>query len=227
MKGIPMNEDTDRLPPFAEQVAEQVGGWRGILESSIPIVVFVFVNLVADLRLAIVVAVGLALAIAGARLWQRKPVRYAVNGVLGVAIGAALAWRTGEARDFHLPAILYSLGYAVALLASVAVRQPLVGWIWSVVAAGGKSDWRGNPRLVRAFSWLTVGWAAVYLLKAGVQGALWKADMETALGVARIALGVPPYALLLAGTVWAVGRILREQEAAAALPRTGEEPASV
>lgn len=220
-----MNQDTERLPPFAEQVAEQVGGWRGIVESSIPVIVFVFVNLVAGLRPAIVIAVMVALATAGVRLWQRKPIRYVLNGVFGVAVGAVIAWRTGDARDFHLPAILYSLGYAVALLASVGVRQPLVGWIWSVVAAGGKSDWRTNPRLLRAFSWLTVGWAAVYFIKAGVQGALWEAKMETALGIARIALGFPPYALLLAGTIWAVSRIIRDEETAR-ITETGEEPAT-
>lgn len=223
-EGHRMNEDTERLPPFSEQVAEQIGGWRGILESSIPIIVFVFANLVAELRPAIVVAVAVALGIAAVRLWQRKPIRYAVNGLFGVALGAAIAWRTGEARDFHLPAILYSLGYAVALLASVAVRQPLVGWIWSVVAAGGRPGWRASPRLLRAFSWLTVGWAAVYLAKAGIQGMLWLADMATALGIARIALGFPPYALLLAGTIWAVSRILRDEETAR-LAGVAEEPA--
>ena len=37
---------------------------------------------------------------------QRKPVRHAVNGLFGIAIGAFIAWRTGEARDFYLPGII-------------------------------------------------------------------------------------------------------------------------
>lgn len=210
--------DETPLPPFAEQVAEQIGGWRGVVEAGIPVLAFVVANLVADLRPAIVIAVGVALVIAAVRLWQRKPIRYVVNGVVGVAVGAAIAWNTGQERDFYLPGILISVGYAAAMLASVAVRQPLVGWIWSVVAAGGRSDWRANPRLRRAFGWLTLAWAAVYLGKAGVQAALWDAaryddGMATALGVARLALGYPPYALLLAGTIWAAGRIMREEQA--------------
>jgi hypothetical protein len=213
--------DDDRLPTFSEQVAQQLGGWRGILESSIPVIVFVIANIITDLRVAIVVAVGVALAIAVGRLFQRRPIRHALNGVFGVALGAALAWRTGEARAFYLPGILISLGYAVALLGSVAVRQPLVGWIWSVVAAGGRSDWRSNPRLLRAFAWLTVGWAAVYLAKVAVQSALYVANLETWLGVARVALGFPPYALLLAGTIWAVRRIMSADTVAAeAAPAT-------
>lgn len=197
----------ERMPGFSEQVAEQLGGWRGILESSVPVIVFVIANLVTELRLAIVVSVAVAFAIALGRLIQRRPIRHAVNGAFGIALGAALAWRTGEARAFYLPGILISMGYGTALLASVAVRQPLVGWIWSVVAAGGRSEWRHNPRLLRTFGWLTVAWSAVYFAKVGVQGALYAANLETWLGIARVALGFPPYALLLAGTIWAVRRI--------------------
>lgn len=203
-------EDPDRLPSFAEQVADQLGGWRGLLESSIPVIVFVIVNLITStLRPAIIVACAVALAIAGWRLGQRRPIRHAVNGLFGVGLGAIIAWNTGEEKDFYLPGILISLGYAIALLASVFARQPLVGWIYSVVADGGKSHWRTDPRLLRTFAWLTLGWAAVYFAKVALQAALYAADLPTALGVTRIALGFPPYALLLAGTVWAVRRVNR------------------
>lgn len=210
------------LPSFSEQVAEQLGGFRGLIESSIPVTVFVLVNIIATLRPAIVVSVAVALGIVAGRLVQRRPIRHAMNGIFGIAFGAAIAWRTGEAKDFYLPGILISLAYAVALLASVAVRQPLVGWIWSVVAAGGRADWRTNPRLLRAFAWLTVAWAAVYFAKVAVQSALYAANMATALGIARIALGFPPYALLLAGTIWAVRRIHRDEEL-----RRDDQPAQV
>ena len=33
--------------------------------------------------------------------------------------------------------------------------------------------WREDPRLVRAYGWLTVLWAAVFLLRAAVQGYLY------------------------------------------------------
>lgn len=202
-----MTDDAERLPTFSEQVAEQLGGWRGLLESSIPVIVFVLVNMIAQLRPAIVIAVAVAVAIAIWRLSQRKPIRYALNGVFGVALGAIIAWNTGEEKDFYLPGILISLGYAMALLGSVAIRQPLVGWIYSVVVDGGKSEWRADRRLLRVFAWLTVAWATVYFAKVGLQSALYWADMPEALGISRIVLGFPPYALLLAGTIWAVRRV--------------------
>jgi hypothetical protein len=205
-------EDEERLPSIAEQMAEQLGGWRGLVESSIPVVVFVIANIVGELRPAVIASVTVALLIAALRLAQRRPVRHAVNGLFGVAIGAAIAWRTGDERDFYLPGILYGIGYGVALLVSAAVRQPLVGWIWSVLLAKGRSEWRDDPRMVKAFTSLTVLWGVVWLAKVGVQAGLYLAHQDTALGVARLALGYPPYALLLLITVWTVRRVTRENE---------------
>ncbi|SCL33073.1 Protein of unknown function [Micromonospora pallida] len=199
--------DEERLPTIAEQMADQLGGWRGLVESSVPVVVFVVANIVTDLRPAIIASIGVALVIATLRLVQRRPIRHAVNGLFGIAIGAAVAWRTGDEKTFYLPGILYGIGYGLVLLGSAALRQPLVGWIWSVLAAGGKSEWRRDPRLVRTFTWLTVLWGVVWLAKVGVQAALYLADMDTALGIARLALGYPPYALLLLITVWVVRRV--------------------
>jgi hypothetical protein len=215
--------DAEQLPPLSEQMAQQLGGWRGLVESGIPVVVFVVANMILGgffepgqtlgalgdkpaLKLAILAAVGVAVLMAVVRLAQGKPVRFAVNGLIGIAIGAVLAWRSGEERSFYLPGIIYSFGYGLALLASVGIRQPLVGWIYSVVADGGHKEWRQDPRLVKIFAWLTVLWAATYIVKAGLQGLLYLANAEVALGVARIVLGYPPYLLLLALTVWSVKR---------------------
>ncbi|MEU1605969.1 DUF3159 domain-containing protein [Micromonospora matsumotoense] len=202
--------DDERLPSLAEQMADQLGGWRGLVESSIPVVVFVLANVVGELRPAVIASVGVALLIAVVRLVQRRPVRHAVNGLFGVGIGAAIAWRTGDERDFYLPGILYGIGYGIALLLSAVIRQPLVGWIWSVLVAKGRAEWRDDPRLVRTFTQLTVLWGVVWLAKVGVQAGLYLAHQDTALGVARLALGYPPYALLLLITVWTVRRVTRE-----------------
>ncbi|SCF39269.1 DUF3159 domain-containing protein [Micromonospora mirobrigensis] len=205
--GVP---DEEPLPTLAEQMADQLGGWRGLVESSIPVVVFVLANVIGDLRPAVLASVGVALLIAVVRLAQRRPVRHAINGLFGVAIGAAIAWRTGDERDFYLPGILYGIGYGLALLVSALLRQPLVGWIWSVLVAKGRAEWRDDPRLVRTFTQLTVLWGVVWLAKVGVQAALYLAQQDTALGIARLALGYPPYALLLLITVWTVRRVTRE-----------------
>jgi Protein of unknown function (DUF3159) len=200
---------TEAEPSFSEQLAEQLGGWRGLVESSIPVTVFVIANVVWELRPAIIVAVAAGLLIAVFRLSRRQSVRHAVNGLFGIVLGAFIAWRSGDARDFYLPGIVISAGYAVALLVSVALRRPLVGWIWSVVLDGGRTRWRDDHTLLRTFGWLTALWALIYVIKVAIQYGLYLANEEEWLGVARLALGWPPYALLLAVTVWSVRRVTR------------------
>jgi hypothetical protein len=207
-------DDEERMPPLSEQVAQQLGGWRGLVESSVPVFVFVIANIITSLRPAVVAAVGVTVALAAWRLSQRRPLRHAVNGLFGVGVGALIALRSGEARDFYLPGILYGYAYGTALLLSAALRQPIVGWLWSVLVAGGRSEWRRHPRLVRTFTWLTVLWGVVWMAKVAAQHMLYIANMETALGIARLALGYPPYALLLLVTVWVVRRVTRGTELA-------------
>jgi hypothetical protein len=197
------------LPSFSEQISEQLGGVRGLAESSIPVAVFVVTNIVWALRPAVILSVAIGLAIAGFRLSRREPIRHALNGLFGIGMGAVMASWTGQARDFHLPTILYTLGYAAALVASVIVRRPLVGWLWAITFAGGTDSWRSEPRLLRLFGRLTVLWAAVYVIKVAVLGGLYLAKQDDALGVARLVLGYPPYALLLLVTVYAVRRVRR------------------
>lgn len=221
-RSLPDETDTQpeqQMPPFAEQMAQQLGGWRGLIESSIPVLVFVLVNIVlgwfypADqsrtpLQWAIGAAVAVAVAVAGVRLVQGRPVRFAVNGLFGIALGAWLAWDSGKEVDFYLPGIWITMGQIAALLISVWLRHPLVGWFWSIIANAGRNDWRSDDRLVRAFGWLTGLWAGVFSLKVLIQGSLWLADQGTALGITRIVMGTPLFALLVAIT-FAVARRVR------------------
>jgi hypothetical protein len=197
------------LPSFSEQMAEQLGGVRGLLESSIPVAAFVIVNILWELRPALILSVLLGLGIAGYRLSRREPTRHALNGLFGIALGAFIAGQTGDARDFHLPSILIALAYAIGLVISVLARWPVVGWLWSVTFAKGSQQWRTEPRLMHLFGRLTMLWAAVYVIKVSVLSTLYLLNQADALGIARLVLGYPPYALLLAVTVYSVRKVTR------------------
>ncbi len=203
-------DEDEPVATFSEQLADQLGGVRGLLESGIPVVVFVFANILWALRPAILIAAGAAVAIAVWRLTRKESVRHAINGLFGIALGAIIAWKTGSAKDFYLPGILLSLGYGLAMLASVAFRVPLIGWVWALLADKGSTGWRSDRAMVRTFSWLTVVWAVTYLVKTGIQALIFAntsdSDPGTALGIARLTLGYPPYLLLIALTVWVVRR---------------------
>lgn len=199
-------------PTFSELLSQQLGGVRGLTESGIPVVVFVIVNIAWSLTPALVGAVATAVVIAGWRLARRETIRHAVNGLFGVGLGALIAWRTGEAKNFHITHIYAAILYGAVLLGSVMVRRPAIGYVWAMVAAGGRHEWRGQPWMVRTFQWVTLVWAGMFLSRAVVLGGLYLADEENALGVMRIVMGMPFYLGALAITVWAVRRTTLQQE---------------
>ena len=220
-------EEEEPLPSMSVQISDQLGGVRGLIESSIPVLAFVLLNvLLGDTVLglekktalywAIGGSVGSAVAIGAYRLARKQPVRHAVNGIFGIAIGAWLAWRTGDAKNFYLPGILLTFAQVVALIISVAIRRPIIGYVWGVLANGGKHDWFDNKRLFHTFQWLTLVWAASLFVRAGVQFGLYLADNANAIGIVRILISWPIYAATFAFTAWAVHRVTAAQAAEAA-----------
>ena len=219
------DKDEDELPSMSEQISEQLGGVRGLIESSVPVLVFVVFNVLfgdaglgLDKRPALYWAIGgsvfSALAIGGYRLFRKEPVRHAVNGLFGIAVGAFLAYRTGKAENFYLPGILLTFGQAAVFLISMAVRRPLIGYAWGIMANKGHQDWFGNARLFRTFQWLTLLWVVSLSARAGIQLFLWAQHEANALGIVRILISWPIYAATFAYSAWAIHRVTSAQSPA-------------
>ena len=217
-------EDDDELPSMSEQIAEQLGGVRGLIESSLPVLAFVLFNVVfGDAVLGLAKQTALSWAIAASvlsavgigvyRLFRKEPVRHAVNGLFGIAVGAYFAWRTGKAENFYLPGILITFGQAAIFLLSAVVRKPLIGYAWGVMANKGRQDWFGNRRLFRTFQWLTMVWVVSLCVRAGVQLYLWSQHEANALGIVRILISWPIYAGTFAYSAWAIHRVTSTERA--------------
>jgi hypothetical protein len=187
---------------------EQLGGVGGLVSSVVPAVVFVAVNPLAGLQPAIWASLGVAVAVGVWRRLRREPLQPAVSGIFGVAVCAFIAYRTGEARDFFLYGIWYSLLAGLMLMLSVVVRRPLVGMLWSVLNGFG-FGWRTNRRARFGFDVATVVWAVFLLARFGVQRYLYDLQQTDWLGVARLAMGLPLTAVAALVTIWAIRRALR------------------
>lgn len=198
----PVREGTQ---PAQQTLLEQLGGLAGLIYSTVPVVVFVPVNALFGLTVAIWAALGVAGAVLVWRLVRREPIQPAISGFLGVGICAFIAWRMGEAKGFFLFGIYTSLVYGAAFLISILVRRPLVGVVWGVLNGHG-GDWRGDPRVVRLYDLATAVWVLVFGARYLVQHHLYAADSTGWLAAARIAMGWPLTALALVVTVWAVRR---------------------
>lgn len=199
--------------------ADAVGGVRGLVESTLPGLVFVVVFVpTRELAPALVAALGVALAAVVVRLVQRTPVTQAFSGVIGIVVGVAWAWWSGRAQDFFAGGLLANVGYLLAMVVSIAVRWPAVGVVVGLLR-GEDSAWRTDPERAherRRFVWATWVMAGVFALRLAVQVPLYLAGESAvgALGAAKLAMGLPLFAVGL----WITWLLVGSRAARADLP---------
>ena len=208
-------------------VASAVGGWRGVIESAAPTLVFVVVMAVRPS--ALVAALAASLAVSGAALAARLAQRQGLTQVLGGAVlalvSAAWAWRSGEASNFYATGLLINAVWLAGCLLSLAVGRPLVGILMGLwrAAAGGSArpgggadaddavrseDAAARAAERRRHRAATAVLAAMFALRLAVEVPLYLAGAAGvgALGVARLVLGLPLFAL----TAWFVWLLVRD-----------------
>lgn len=203
---------------------EQMGGLSGLVSATLPVLVLIPVNNFFGLGPALAAALGVAVAIAIWRVLRKETLQPAISGLLGVALCAAIAWFTGDAKGYFLYGIWMSLALCIAAVLSILFQWPAVGVIWKGIN-GEEMQWQKITPARRAYAIATGGWAVIFLARFIVQRAIYDADATTALGVTRILMGWPLTLLVTALTVWMVRRAdTAVEEATGAGERTQAQP---
>ena len=178
-------------------VMAAIGGWRGLLESVLPVTVFSLVwGLTYDLRLSLVVTLVPVVVFALWRLVARQSLMMVFGGVLGFALGAFLALRTGRAENFFGWSIVKNLAFAAGCALSVAVRWPVVGVVLGIFL-GEQTAWRQVAARRRAYVLATWVWVGLFGVRLAAQIPLYLLHEATILGFANVLLGMPLYILTL------------------------------
>jgi hypothetical protein len=198
-------------------IGEMIGGRRGVIDASVPGITLVIVDTFAPLTWAIVVSFVAAVILAVIRAIRREPLRQAAMGLLGLAGAAALAAFTGQAKRYFLPGILINAVYAVLAIASIAVKRPALGYVAAMLDRG-YGHWQNHPPLRRAATIATAMWAAVFALRAIVQGYLYVHGHVHWLAPVRLGMGLPLWGLAVAGTLFVIEGHHQ--------PRDGDQPPS-
>jgi hypothetical protein len=209
------------------QLLQAIGGWRGALEAALPIVAFlgvwfwltgpsgerpprVAVPVLGEtdpLRASLLAAGMVLAALVAVRLAQRQTLQHVLSGVVGLAIAAVIALRTGNASDAFLPGILYNAVLGTVFVGSIVARWPVLGIAYGAITQD-LSGWRSRPEVLLLFQRLTAVFAASYVLRVVVQLPLYLADSVVVLGVAKLVMGWPLVALsvVIIGALLARGR---------------------
>jgi hypothetical protein len=206
-----------------ETLARLLGGSRGAVEASLPVVAFVLGWLAAG-RSVLVGAVAALVVAGGVAAWRlrrgSRP-RAVLIGLLAVCAAALIALYTGRAEDFFLVQIFSNAASALVWAVSIVVRWPLLGVIVGAVL-GQRTRWRRDPALLRAYGRASWIWVAQYVIRLVVFVPLWEAGWVEALAAARIALSGSLVAACLAVSWWVLRRALPADHPGLRHPRTAD-----
>ncbi|MFJ3788139.1 DUF3159 domain-containing protein [Kitasatospora sp. NPDC090091] len=182
----------------ADTVMQAFGGVRGMVDMTLPGLVFIVTyNITHQVSAAAWAALGLSGLFVVARLAKRETVQHAFSGVFGVAIGAWIAMKTGKAEDFYLPGLLWNVGYCIAFAVSALVRWPLIGVMLGPVT-GEMFTWRRqNPGRLAAYVKATWAWVVIMGIKPVILFPLYFTHNVNLLGWLKVALGIPPMLLAM------------------------------
>ena len=118
-------------------ILHAIGGWRGLVESSLPAVAFLALFTVTkQLNLSLIAALAAASVFTLIRLVQGSKLVSALTGLVGVAICAFAAYRTGNASDYFVVGFWTNGVYILAYLLSMLVRVAGVACVGSRGGAG-------------------------------------------------------------------------------------------
>lgn len=186
-------------PSFSKKsLLSSLGGWLGIAEVVLPASAYtVSVIVTKNVFFSVAVAVGIALSFLLVQTIRRRPVTQSIAGFVGIAISAILPLREGgQAADYFIQGFLTNAAYLAALLFSVLIRWPLVGLLIGALQGDFKAFRKSKP-LLRRYTLVTLMWVGLFSARLMVQLPLFFANQIEALGLARILMGIPLYAVLL------------------------------
>jgi hypothetical protein len=196
------------------QLAKALGGPRGIVESAVPTALFTVCFLVSDnIRLSLIVSIGVTAVLLAVRLVQRSSTQFVVNALIGIGIGALFAYRASQsggteedvARAVFTPGLIYNGVYTVVIVLTIVIGWPLVGFMVGSVM-GDPTAWHSDRAMVRLCSQLTWILVVPCLIRVAVQLPLWLDHQIGLLGASKIALGWPLQLAAFAAMGWLLSR---------------------
>ena len=186
------------------------GAGSRLLDSILPLGVFLIINPLFGVQPALWGALGISGAFALYRIAKRQSVVYALAGFGGVALAAVFVLLSGSETGFYLPGLITSAVTIILCVVSVLFNRPLVAWT-SHLTRRWPREWYWHPRVLPAYSEVTIFWAAAFAVQLGLKYWFFQQDAVNALGISEIVFGWPFTVILLVVTylygLWRLGNL--------------------
>jgi hypothetical protein len=174
-----------------DKVLAAFGGKKGLIDSGLPSTAFLIdFNISHSLHQSLVISLIISAVITLIRIARRETLQHALSGLVGAAICAWFANRTGNPSDLYIPKMLTNLGYGTVYLIANLAGWPLLGLLLGPIL-GENLEWRKVPERKAAYmraSWL---WVGLFALRLIIQFPIYKMGNVNLLGTVNLAMGYP------------------------------------
>lgn len=214
-----------RLKELQEEFRSVFSG-RGarLLDSFIPLLVFLIANQLVELNDALWGSLGTAGLFAVYRLLQRESLVYSLGGLGGVLLAAVFAKISGSEAGFFLPGFISGAITVALCVGSVVLNRPLVAWT-SFIARRWPLGWYWHPKVLPAYNEVTIMWAVSYSARLAFEYWLFQHEALNALGATKIFLGWPyTVILLIASYLYGLRRLGQLKGPSIEEFKSGKEP---
>ncbi len=195
-----------------------------LLDSLLPLLVFLIANPLLGLNPALWGSIGVAGVVALLRILRRESLRYSLAGLGGVFLAALFVRISGSGAGFFFPGFISGAITIVLCIFSVLIRRPLVAWT-SFIVRRWPPGWYWHPKVLPAYNEVTIIWTVVFAARLGFEFWLYQRDSLDALGLSRIILGWPLIVVLLIGTyLYGLMRLSQLQGPSVEEFKAGKEP---
>ncbi|KAA3646282.1 MAG: DUF3159 domain-containing protein [Chloroflexi bacterium] len=181
-----------------------------LLDSFLPLLIFLIANALFGVELALWGALIVAGLFALYRIVKKASLVYALGGLGGVVLAAIFMRLSGSEAGFFLPGLISGSVTVVLCVVTVAVNRPLVAWT-SFATRRWPLGWYWHPKVLPAYNEVTILWAVAFAARLSIELWLFNREAVNALGVIRLLLGWPFLVVLLIATylygLWRLGKL--------------------
>jgi hypothetical protein len=186
------------------------GKGAGLIDSFVPLLVFLVVNPLLEVDLALWGALVTAGAFAVYRIVQKESIVYSLGGIGGVLLSGLFVKLSGSEAGFFLPGLISGAIIVVLCVVTVVLNRPLVAWT-SFITRRWPLDWYWHPKVLPAYNEVTIFWAISFSARLVIEYWFFQQGIVNALGAIRIFLGWPYIVILLVISylygMWRLGKL--------------------
>jgi hypothetical protein len=186
----------EKTREIKDQLKLVLTGKGNLMDTILPAILFLIIYATLGFSWALWSSTILAVGIFLWRLVKKQTLHYSAAGFASILLTVGITLLAGSARGYFLQDILIGGLITLVVFISAIFDRPLVA-ITSALVRRWTLTWYRHPKVAPAYREVNYLWGFFFLLKTGLQVAIYLTNNTTAIGFSNMIGGWPATIILL------------------------------